>query len=103
MDLRIFSQLDFLSAVKALFKNLKVPMNYVADEPTSAKEILKDTYKDNDTFQLMDDIYFVGMVDDAAFDGNKSLDSEKIKSDYDGIVIFGVTLQNRPNGDLVLL
>lgn len=98
MDLRIFSQLNFLPALKALFKDLKVPMNYVADEPTSAKEILKDTYKESDTFQLMDDVYFVGMVDDAAFEGNKSLDSEKIKSDYDGILIFGVTLKSRPNG-----
>lgn len=98
MKLQIFNQVNFLQALKALFKDLKVPMNYVADEPTSAKEILKDTYKDNDTFQLMDDIYFVGMVDDAAFEGNKSLDAEKIKSDYDGILIFGVTLKNRPNG-----
>src|SRR5690606_31666215 len=98
MDLRIFSQLNFLQALKALFKDLKVPMNYVADEPTTAKEILKDTYKDNDTFQLMDDVYFVGMVDDAAFEGNKSLEAEKIKSDYDGILIFGVTLKSRTNG-----
>jgi type I restriction-modification system DNA methylase subunit len=98
MDLRIFSQLNFLPALKALFKDLKVPMNYVADEPTSAKEILKDTYKDNDTFQLIDDVYFVGMVDDAAFEGNKSLEVNKIKSDYDGILIFGVTLKSRPNG-----
>lgn len=98
MDLRIFSQLNFLPALKSLFKELKMPMNYVADEATSAQEILKDTYKDIDTFQLMDDVYFVGMVDDAAFEGNKSLDSEKIKSDYDGILIFGVTLKNRPNG-----
>jgi len=98
MKLQIFNQVNFLQAVKALFKDLKVPMNYVADEPTSAKEILKDTYKDNDTFQLMDDVYFVGMVDDAAFEGNKSLASEKIKSDYDGILIFGITLKTRPNG-----
>jgi adenine-specific DNA-methyltransferase len=98
MKLQIFNQVNFLQAVKALFKDLKVPMNYVADEPTSAKEILKDTYKDNDTFQLMDDVYFVGMVDDAAFEGNKSLASEKIKSDYDGILIFGVTLKTRSNG-----
>lgn len=98
MKLQIFNQVNFLQALKALFKDLKVPMNYVADEPTSAKEILKDTYKDNDTFQLMDDVYFVGMVDDATFEGNKSLDAEKIKSDYDGILIFGVTLKNRPNG-----
>ncbi len=98
MDLRIFSQLNFLPALKALFEDLKVPMNYVADEPTSAKEILKDTYKDNDTFQLLDDVYFVGMVDDAAFEGNKSLEANKIKSDYDGILIFGVTLKSRANG-----
>ena len=98
MKLQIFNQVNFLQALKALFKDLKVPMNYVADEPTTAKEILKDTYKDNETFQLMDDVYFVGMVDDAAFEGNQSLDAEKIKSDYDGILIFGVTLKCRPNG-----
>lgn len=98
MKLQIFNQVNFLQALKALFKDLKVPMNYVADEPTTAKEILKDTYKDNDTFQLIDDVYFVGMVDDAAFEGNKSLNADKIKSDYDGILIFGVTLKGRPNG-----
>lgn len=98
MKLQIFNQVNFLQALKALFKDLKVPMNYVADEPTTAKEILKDTYKDNDTFQLIDDVYFVGMVDDAAFEGNKSFEVEKIKSDYDGILIFGVTLKSRPNG-----
>lgn len=98
MKLQIFNQVNFLQALKALFKDLKVPMNYVADEPTTAQELLKDTYKENDTFRLVDDVYFVGMVDDAAFEGNKSLDAEKIKSDYDGILIFGVTLKNRPNG-----
>ena len=78
MDLHRFSESNnFLQALKALFNDLKVPMNYVADDPTTAQEILKDTYKDNDTFQLMDDIYFVGMVDDAAFEG-KSSDPEKI-------------------------
>jgi hypothetical protein len=46
----------------------------------------------------MKEVYFVGMVDDAAFEGNKSLDTEKIKSDYDGILIFGVNLKDRPNG-----
>lgn len=97
MKLNHFKDKDFLPAIKALFKELNVPMNYVADEPTTAKEILKDTYKDNDTFQLVDDVYFVGMVDDAAFEGNQSLETEKIKSDYDGILIFGVTLNQRSN------
>ena len=35
MDLRIFSQLNLLPALKALFKALKVPLNYVADEHTT--------------------------------------------------------------------
>ncbi|MBD2149701.1 Eco57I restriction-modification methylase domain-containing protein [Pseudanabaena sp. FACHB-1277] len=38
------------------------------------------------------------MVDDAAFRGGKSLDISQIKSDYDGIVIFGVTLKVREGG-----
>lgn len=97
MDLRIFSQLNFLSVIKALSKDLKVPMNYVADEPTTAKEILKDTYKENESFQLMTVVYFVGMVD-AAFEGNKPLEPEEIKSDYDRFLIFGVSLKNRSNG-----
>jgi tRNA1(Val) A37 N6-methylase TrmN6 len=93
-----FNTLPFIKALKGFFKALDVPMNYIADEPTTAKEILKDTYKENDTFQLMKEVYFVGMVDDAAFEGNKSLEAEKIKSDYDGILIFGITLKDRPNG-----
>ncbi len=97
MKLAHFTDKGFLPAIKALFKELNVPMNYVADEPSTAKEILKDTYKDNTTFRLTDDVCFVGMVDDAAFEGNQSLAANQIKSDYDGILIFGVTLHQRPN------
>lgn len=97
MNLTVFKEKDFLSALKALFNDLKVPVNYIADEPTTAKELLKVTHKDNETFQLMDDVYFLGMIDDAAFEGNKSLDAGRINSDYDGILIFGITLKERPN------
>lgn len=97
MKLSYFRDISFLQAIKALFKELNVPVNYVADEPTTAKEILKDTFKENSTFQLVNEVYFVGMVDDAAFEGNKSLAVEKIKSDYDGILIFGITLNLREN------
>lgn len=97
MKLSYFRDISFLQAIKALFNELNVPVNYVADEPTSAQEILKDTYKENSTFHLVNEVYFVGMVDDAAFEGNKSLAVEKIKSDYDGILIFGVSLNQREN------
>ena len=102
MNLSIFNDLDFLQALKAFFRELSVPINYVDDKPTSAKQILEDTYKDNDAFKLINDngIYFLGMVDDAAFKGRESLAISKIKSDYDGILIFGVILSNR-GGDLL--
>lgn len=99
MNLNIFSKLDFLPALHTFFEKLNIPINLVADEPTTAKEILKDTYKDNDTFKLTKDVYFVGMVDDNAFDNQKeSIKLDKIKKDYDGILIFGVTLHERTNG-----
>lgn len=97
MKLDIFSKTNFLDAVKALFTELNVPVNYISDEPTTAKEILKDTYKDNDTFELVNDVYFVGMVDDAAFEGEGSIKPSQIEEDYEAILIFAITLYNRDN------
>jgi len=93
-----FNTDSFITAIKAFFEELKVPVNYLADEPTSAGEILKFTYKNNENFQLIKDVYFVGIVDAAAFEGNLSIKTDKIKTDYDGILIFGITLLERPNG-----
>lgn len=98
MDLQNFQSDNFLQAIKTLFEDLNVPINYISDEPTTVQEILKDTYKDNSTFQLVDDLYFVGMVDDAAFKGTESINARTIQSDYDGILIFGITLKERDNG-----
>jgi hypothetical protein len=42
----------------------------------------------------------MGMVDRAAFEGDKSLESDKIKSDDDGILLFAVKLKESPNGIL---
>ncbi len=98
MNLTIFNQSDFLPALRAFFAELQVPINAVTDAPIAARDILTNTYKDNESFWLIDDVYFLGMVDDAAFRGGKSLSIDKIKSDYDGIIIFGVTLQGRDGG-----
>jgi hypothetical protein len=102
MQLTRFNEIDFLPALKEFFgkSNLNVPINYVDDKPVSAKKILQNTYKDNEAFRLINDVYFVGLVDDAAFRGNQSLAIDNIKSDYDGILIFGVTLNNRDHGQL---
>ncbi len=97
MNLSYFQHTDFLSALKKFFHELEVPINYLADDPIEAKEILSDTYKDNESFKLINEVYFLGIVDDAAFDGYDSLSPEKIKSDYDGLLIFGVSLYQRNN------
>lgn len=98
MKLNVFDEIDFLPALKAFFRGLNVPINYVDDKPTSVEKILENTYKGNESFGLINDVYFLGLVDDATFRGNKSLEIDQIKSDYDGILIFGVTLGNRQNG-----
>lgn len=98
MNLSNFTTKPFVEAVKDLFDDLNVPVNYLSDDPARPQDILKDTFKDNAVFRLMDEVYFVGMVDDAAFQGNKSTSIDDIRSDYDGILIFGVTLHLRENG-----
>lgn len=100
MQLKVFNEINFLPALKAFFSDLRVPINYITESSTSARNILTETYKENDSFNLIDEVFVVGMVDDAAFKGNKSLEIDKIKSDYDGILIFGLTLNERPNNSL---
>ena len=93
----------FINALKAFFEELKVPVNYLADEPTSASEILGDKYKPNDIAHcLIEDVYALGMVNDGIFEGSSTFKNlaqvKKIKADYDGLLLFGVTLKNRADG-----
>ncbi|MBT4732833.1 hypothetical protein HOB87_12820 [Candidatus Woesearchaeota archaeon] len=95
MNLNYFKEKNFFNALNALFNTLNIPTNGGVEEPVTVKEILKDTYKDNDAFSLVKDVYFVGIVDDAAFEGNASLSKDEIQADYDGLLIFGITLNQR--------
>lgn len=100
MDLKAFAQADFITALKDFFTQLNIPMNHVADEPIAATEILENSYKNTEAFELINDVYFVGMVDDKAFAGENSPAPKDITADYDGILVFGVTLKNRTNNQL---
>jgi len=100
MNLTIFNQLDFLPALREFFQALQVPIASVTDQVIAARDILENNYKDNESFRLIDEVYFLGMVDDAAFRG-KGTDLASVQDftkDYDGVVIFGVTLNNRDGG-----
>jgi hypothetical protein len=103
MNLDYFKDSDkFYKGLQSLFNSLNIPVNYIDDKPLRPQDILSKTYKDTKTaYQLMDDVYILGMVDDRAFEGAKSADISEIKKqekDYDGILIFGVTLTERGNG-----
>ena len=103
MNLNLFIQkTDFFNALKTLFSDLNIPVNIIDDKTIAPQDILAKTYKEkNESFKLMEDVLAFGMVDDGAFSGasNESLESVKRKEkDYDGILVFGVSLRTRNNG-----
>ncbi len=56
----------------------------------------------NEAHQLIADVYALGMVNDAIFEGIETFKNlaqvKKMKADYDGLLLFGVTLKNRKDG-----
>lgn len=102
-SIKKFNTDTFINALKAFFEELKVPIDYLADDPASASEILGDKYKPyNEAHKLIADIYALGMVNDAIFEGTGTFKNiaavKKIKADYDGLLIFGVILKSRQDG-----
>ena len=102
MNLDYFKNQDnFYKGLQTLFNSLNIPVNYIDKNPLKPQGILSETYKDtNPAYQLMEDVYILGLVDDKTFEGVKSVgisEIKKLKKDYDGILIFGVTLKKREN------
>lgn len=98
-----FNTESFINALQAFFKELQVPVDYLADEPALPVDILGEQYKStNEAHKLIADVYALGMVNDAIFE-NKSgtfenlAEVQNLEADYDGLLIFGVTLNNRQN------
>ncbi len=95
MNLNYFSKPDFYPSLKKFFKDLHIPVHYMTEQPALAKDIISNTFKPkNPTHQMIEDVYFLGMVDDRAFNNKPSTtESDRLKEkDYDGLLIFGITL-----------
>ena len=45
----------------------------MTDKPIAAQEILGNSYKDRELFNLIDEVYFLRMVDDSAFRGKAAI------------------------------
>lgn len=102
MNLGYFeSKINFYKGLQTLFNSLNIPVNYIDENPLKPQDILSGTYKDSKpAYQLMRDVYILGMVDDNAFSHTKSENVFEIKKDgkdYEGILIFGVLLKKREN------
>jgi hypothetical protein len=94
---------SFINALKAFFEDLKVPVDYLADEPASPADVLGERFKaTNEAHKLIADVYALGMVNDGIFEGTETFKNlaqvKKLKADYDGLLLFGVTLKNRKDG-----
>jgi hypothetical protein len=91
---------SFINALKAFFEELKVPVDYLANEPASPADVLGERFKaTNEAHKLIADVYALGMVNDGIFEGTETFKNlaqvKKLKADYDGLLIFGVTLNKR--------
>lgn len=100
MDLHRFNSSSFYEALESFFEELNVPVSKIAAEPANPEDIITDNYKPgNHAHKLINQVYFLGMVNDQAFDATDSsetLDSVKAREqDYDGILIFGIELHAR--------
>jgi hypothetical protein len=58
----------FINALNAFFEELKVHVDYMANEPASYVNILDERFKaTNEAHKLLTDVYALGMVKDALF------------------------------------
>jgi hypothetical protein len=94
---------SFIDALKAFFEELKVPVDYLADEPASPTDVLGERFiATNEAHKLIADVYALGMVNDGIFEGTETFKNlaqvKKLKADYDGLLLFGVRLKNRNDG-----
>lgn len=103
MNLKIFKEQSLFEAMKSFFQELNVPISEVTEDPANPEDIVSTCFNEtNEAHSLIDTVYFLGMVNERAFDGEENSDSLKSikasKEDYDGLLIFGIQLKNRANG-----
>lgn len=93
--LQDFKNKPFIEAVQSFFKNLNVPVNEITTAPATAIDIIGE----NQVNSNINEVYVYGIVDDAIFEQNETFKNlaevKSLKADYDGILIFGITLHSR--------
>ncbi|WP_395063214.1 Eco57I restriction-modification methylase domain-containing protein [Flavobacterium sp.] len=95
--LQDFKDKPFIEAVQSFFKKLNVPVNEITTAPATAIDIIGE----NTVNTNINEVYVYGIVDDAVFEQNETFKNlsevKSLKADYDGILLFGITLHPREN------
>ncbi len=95
--LQDFKNKPFIEAVQSFFENLNVPVNEIITVPATAIDIIGE----NPVNATINEVYVYGIVDDAIFEQNETFKNlaevKSLKADYDGILLFGITLHPREN------
>jgi adenine-specific DNA-methyltransferase len=104
MNLKIFNTANLFEAATNLFQQLNIKLNSNTAEPMPVKDLLKQHYKDNDTFKTIGKTYFIGIIDNTVFQATGMLDvnysyKEALQQgdkNYDGLMLFALELSKQP-------
>ncbi|MEC5166734.1 adenine-specific DNA-methyltransferase [Flavobacterium sp. PL11] len=90
-----FKNKPFIEALQEFFKKLNIPVDEISAAPANASDVIGE----NNVNELIDEVYAYGIVNDAIFEQNETFNNleeiKSLKADYDGILLFGVTLNQR--------
>lgn len=104
MNLNIFNTAKLFDAATNLFQQLNIKLNSTTAEPLPVKDLLKQHYKDNDTFKAIDKTFFIGIIDDTVFKATGMFDInysykeaiEQGDKNYNGLMLFALELKKQP-------
>lgn len=104
MNLNIFNTANLFEAATNLFQQLNIKLNSNTAEPLPVKDLLKQHYKDNDTFKTIGKTYFIGIIDNTVFQATGMFDvnysyKEALQQgdkNYDGLMLFALELSKQP-------
>jgi len=104
MNLKIFNTANLFEAATNLFQQLNIKLNSNTAEPLPVKDLLKQHYKDNDTFKTIGKTYFIGIIDNTVFQATGMFDvnysyKEALQQgdkNYDGLMLFALELSKQP-------
>ncbi|MBS0646850.1 MAG: hypothetical protein JSR97_09730 [Verrucomicrobia bacterium] len=104
MNLNIFNTANLFEAATQLFQSLGIKLNSNTAEPLPVKDLLKQHYKENDTFKTIGKTYFIGIIDNTVFQATGMFDvnysyKEALQQgdkNYDGLMLFALELSKQP-------